>query len=83
MQGNLGTAIITNVRVVWYAQMNDLFNISIPYIQIASVSTISVTSTNLKKCLFHQKNETTEMIFFYSHTVCSKRSGRFTFYAMI
>ena len=30
--------IITNVRVVWYANMNDLFNISIPYIQIASVS---------------------------------------------
>ena len=29
--------IITNVRVVWYANMNDLFNISIPYIQIASV----------------------------------------------
>ena len=37
-QGNLGTAIVTNVRVVWYAQMNELFNISIPYIQIASVS---------------------------------------------
>ena len=37
-QGNLGTAIITNVRVVWYAQMNELFNISIPYIQIASVN---------------------------------------------
>lgn len=36
-QGNLGTAIVTNVRVVWYAQMNELFNISIPYIQIASV----------------------------------------------
>ena len=36
-QGNLGTMIITNVRVVWYANMNDLFNISIPYIQIASV----------------------------------------------
>ena len=30
--------MITNVRVVWYAQMNELFNISIPYIQIASVS---------------------------------------------
>ena len=38
LQGNLGTSIITNVRVVWYAQMNELFNISIPYIQIASVS---------------------------------------------
>jgi len=38
-QGNLGTAIVTNVRVVWYANMNDFFNISIPYIQIASVRT--------------------------------------------
>lgn len=37
-QGNLGTMIITNIRVVWFANMNDLFNISIPYIQIASVS---------------------------------------------
>ena len=36
-QGNLGTMIVTNVRVVWYANMNDLFNISTPYIQIASV----------------------------------------------
>jgi Bardet-Biedl syndrome 5 protein len=36
-QGNLGTAIVTNVRVVWYANMNELFNISIPYLQIATV----------------------------------------------
>ena len=36
-QGNLGTAIVTSVRVVWYANMNELFNISIPYLQIASV----------------------------------------------
>ena len=36
-QGNLGTMLVTNVRVVWFANMNDLFNISIPYIQIASV----------------------------------------------
>ena len=38
-QGNLGTLIVTNVRVVWYANMNEHFNISIPYIQIASVKT--------------------------------------------
>ena len=37
-QGNLGTMIVTNVRVVWYANMNELFNISIPFIQIATVS---------------------------------------------
>ena len=41
-QGNLGTAIITNVRVVWYANMNDFFNISIPYIQITSVGNVVV-----------------------------------------
>lgn len=36
-QGNLGTMIVTNVRVVWFANMNELFNISIPYIQIGTV----------------------------------------------
>ena len=41
-QGNLGTMIITNVRVVWFANMNDLFNISIPYIQIATVRILSI-----------------------------------------
>ena len=35
--GNLGTMIITNVRVVWYANMNDQFNLSLPYIEISSV----------------------------------------------
>jgi len=38
-QGNLGTMIVTNVRVVWFANMNELFNISIPYIQIGTVCT--------------------------------------------
>lgn len=37
-QGNLGAFIITNVRVVWYAEMNENFNISLPYLQIALVS---------------------------------------------
>eukprot|EP00095_Tigriopus_kingsejongensis_P007057 maker-scaffold146_size311726-snap-gene-2.23 protein:Tk07057 transcript:maker-scaffold146_size311726-snap-gene-2.23-mRNA-1 annotation:"hypothetical protein CAPTEDRAFT_176376" len=36
-QGNLGLFVITNVRVVWYAKMNELFNISIPYLHIASI----------------------------------------------
>ncbi|XP_064116103.1 Bardet-Biedl syndrome 5 protein homolog isoform X1 [Macrobrachium nipponense] len=36
-QGNLGTFVITNVRLVWFANMNELFNISLPYLQIASV----------------------------------------------
>jgi len=36
-QGNLGTMFLTNVRVVWHANMNDLFNISLPYIQIRNI----------------------------------------------
>ncbi|GBN53730.1 Bardet-Biedl syndrome 5 [Araneus ventricosus] len=36
-QGNLGTFFITNIRLVWHANMNELFNISIPYIQIVSL----------------------------------------------
>jgi len=37
-QGNLGTFFITNVRIVWHANMNESFNVSIPYLQIVSVS---------------------------------------------
>ena len=36
LQGNLGTFFITNVRIVWHANMNDIFNVSIPYLQIVS-----------------------------------------------
>ncbi|KAI0210261.1 Bardet-Biedl syndrome-like protein 5 [Lamellibrachia satsuma] len=36
-QGNLGTFFITNVRLVWYANMNETFNVSIPYLQMKSV----------------------------------------------
>lgn len=36
-QGNLGTFFITNVRVVWYANLAESFNVSIPYLQIKSV----------------------------------------------
>uniref|UniRef100_F7EJJ0 BBSome complex member BBS5 n=1 Tax=Callithrix jacchus TaxID=9483 RepID=F7EJJ0_CALJA len=36
-QGNLGTFFITNVRIVWHANMNDSFNVSIPYLQICSI----------------------------------------------
>nr|CAH0113760.1 unnamed protein product [Daphnia galeata] len=37
-QGNLGCFIITNVRVVWFATLNNYFNISLPYLQIAQFS---------------------------------------------
>ena len=36
-QGNLGTMHITSVRVVWNANLNELFNLSLPYIQISGI----------------------------------------------
>eukprot|EP00118_Oscarella_pearsei_P003894 m.16198 g.16198 ORF g.16198 m.16198 type:complete len:342 (+) comp26779_c0_seq2:34-1059(+) len=36
-QGNLGTFFITNVRLVWHANMNESFNVSIPYLQMKYV----------------------------------------------
>lgn len=36
-QGNLGTFIITTVRLVWFANMNEYFNISLPYLQMVSI----------------------------------------------
>ncbi|CAF4880895.1 unnamed protein product [Pieris macdunnoughi] len=36
--GNLGTMIISNVRIVWYADINEAFNVSLPYITIESIS---------------------------------------------
>ncbi|XP_075145176.1 Bardet-Biedl syndrome 5 protein [Haematobia irritans] len=36
-QGNLGCFVVTNIRVVWYADSNDTFNISLPYMQIANI----------------------------------------------
>lgn len=34
-QGNLGTFFITNVRLVWHANLAENFNVSIPYLQMA------------------------------------------------
>ncbi|KAJ6649131.1 Bardet-Biedl syndrome 5 protein like [Pseudolycoriella hygida] len=36
-QGNLGTFVLTNIRLVWYADINEAFNISLPYMQIRSI----------------------------------------------
>lgn len=36
-QGNLGTFFITNVRLVWHANLAENFNVSIPYLQMKSV----------------------------------------------
>eukprot|EP00727_Mastigamoeba_balamuthi_P002455 m51a1_g12206 putative bardet-biedl syndrome 5 protein homolog (208) ;mRNA; f:3551-4405 len=35
-QGNLGSFYVTNVRLVWFANLAENFNVSIPYIQMAS-----------------------------------------------
>eukprot|EP00736_Rhodelphis_marinus_P005865 Rmarinus@m.7619 len=36
-QGNLGTFFVTNVRLVWHANLAENFNVSIPYLQIKAV----------------------------------------------
>ncbi|XP_005089032.1 Bardet-Biedl syndrome 5 protein homolog [Aplysia californica] len=36
-QGNLGTFYITNVRLMWHANINESFNVSIPYLQMKTV----------------------------------------------
>jgi hypothetical protein len=36
-QGNLGTFFISNVRVVWFANLAEGFNVSIPYLQIKTI----------------------------------------------
>jgi hypothetical protein len=36
-QGNLGTCFVTNVRVVWFANLAENFNVSIPYLQMVGV----------------------------------------------
>ena len=36
-QGNLGTFFITNVRLVWHANLAENLNVTIPYLQMASV----------------------------------------------
>ncbi|XP_063696029.1 Bardet-Biedl syndrome 5 protein homolog [Culicoides brevitarsis] len=36
-QGNLGTFAISNIRIVWFADMNESFNISLPYMQVSNI----------------------------------------------
>jgi Bardet-Biedl syndrome 5 protein len=36
-QGNLGCFVITDVRIVWYAQLSDSFNVSLPWVQVKCV----------------------------------------------
>lgn len=41
-QGSLGTMYVTNIRVVWYCNTAESFNVSLPYIQIKAVKKKSV-----------------------------------------
>ena len=36
-QGSLGTFIITNIRLVWFAQLSENFNASIPWVQVKCI----------------------------------------------
>lgn len=36
-QGNLGKLISTNIRLIWHADVNDSFNMSLPWLQIKSI----------------------------------------------
>ena len=36
-QGNLGVFYLTNVRVVWFAQLSENFNVSLPWVQVKCV----------------------------------------------
>merc|ERR1712085_29130 len=37
-QGNLGSFVITNVRIVWFAALAENFNVSIPYLQVKAIT---------------------------------------------
>ena len=36
-QGNLGVFYLTNVRIVWFAQLNENFNVSLPWVQVKCI----------------------------------------------
>ncbi|EDW59748.1 BBSome complex member BBS5 [Drosophila virilis] len=36
-QGNLGSFVVTNIRLVWFADANETFNLSLPYLQIEAL----------------------------------------------
>jgi Bardet-Biedl syndrome 5 protein len=44
-QGNLGVLITTSLRMVWFAQLAENFNVSVPYSQMVSAATRRTRST--------------------------------------
>lgn len=53
-QGSLGTFIVTNVRLIWFADMNEGFNISLPFLQINTVSQLFCTRNYLSRLILDQ-----------------------------
>lgn len=41
---------MTNIRLVWYAESNETFNISLPYIHINSVFMLKIVYILLVEC---------------------------------
>lgn len=33
-RGTLGVLILTNIRLVWYSEMNTAYNVSLPYLHV-------------------------------------------------
>ncbi|XP_037923710.1 Bardet-Biedl syndrome 5 protein homolog isoform X2 [Hermetia illucens] len=54
-QGNLGSFIITNIRMVWFADVNESFNISLPYMHM---SYIKIRESKYGPALVIQTSET-------------------------
>ena len=53
-QGNLGTMYITSIRVVWHANMNENFNLSLPFLQ---VNAIRIRDSKFGKALVIESSE--------------------------
>lgn len=53
-QGNLGTMYVTTIRIVWHANMNELFNLSLPYLQ---VNAIRIRDSKFGKALVIESSE--------------------------
>jgi hypothetical protein len=52
-QGNLGSFFLTNVRVVWHANLATNFNVSLPFMQIVSFFYF------MSSCILVARNATT------------------------
>lgn len=42
----MGIFIVTNVRIVWFADMNQQFNVSLPYLVFSTVSKLLIILIN-------------------------------------